>query len=182
MHRGGHRGTGGDSAGTKKVTSAIIITAMNRVLFLLFFFLSINSFSQKKVENVIQKNSLLNKHDKEFLIKDSLDSKYIEILEKVNSQISLASNPFSYFITVIGLLFAILTIIATGIIYFQSQDFKKQRKKVFDEVNQKFENEIKLMNKSFNEKQRDFEDLNSNFLNTFKVNFEKYYPPLNKMT
>ncbi len=55
------------------------------------------------------------------------DSLYIALLEKVNSQLSLATNPWSLMVSGLGLLFTIGAIIAGWLLYRQGKDFREQR-------------------------------------------------------
>ncbi|MEQ9423600.1 MAG: hypothetical protein RJQ09_04220 [Cyclobacteriaceae bacterium] len=50
---------------------------------------------------------------------------YIEILEKTNEQLSLWSNPYTWTIATLAILFTLLTIIAAIFIWNQSEEFKK---------------------------------------------------------
>ncbi len=64
---------------------------------------------------------------------DAMKSEYIQILEKTNQQLSLWLNPYGVMVGALGVLFAILAVVATVLIWRQSEDHKKTVQKSIDE-------------------------------------------------
>ena len=59
---------------------------------------------------------------------------YNTILEKTNEQLGLWYNPYSLMISILTALLTAGAIIAAVILYMQSQDYKNQRKEVFQQM------------------------------------------------
>lgn len=133
--------------------------------------------TQKKTENnkLIENRNLDSQLDS--LITTKFNKTYIETLEKINSQINLASNPFSYFISALGVLFTILAIVASAFFYSQSKDFSDQRKKVINDLNENYLNEIVKIQNSFEEKLEVLDKKSNLLFSTFKMNFEAVLTP-----
>ncbi|GEM_PF-6913464 len=69
------------------------------------------------------------------------DQRYIELLERVNQQTSLLWTPYNTFIAALGVLVAFGAIFSAVLIYWQSKDYREQRK---SEVKAFFEEQEKL--------------------------------------
>ncbi|MGZ3867083.1 MAG: hypothetical protein ACXVNM_12295 [Bacteroidia bacterium] len=97
---------------------------------LLFLCLPLLTWARKPLtEKPIVQPQVIVKKDTVYLVKkipdDTTVKLYQEILEKTNSQLSLWWNPYGVLITVLGVLFGILTIIAAVVIYRQSKEYKE---------------------------------------------------------
>lgn len=62
----------------------------------------------------------------------TLQSRYIEILEKTNSQVSLWGNPYGLFIAFLGILFTIAAVFAGFYLYAQTKEFKERVQSAID--------------------------------------------------
>jgi hypothetical protein len=54
------------------------------------------------------------------------ESSYVSILEKTNQQLSMWTNPYGLMVGALGVLFTLLAIVATVVIFLQSASFRKQ--------------------------------------------------------
>lgn len=98
--------------------------------FLLFLIIiahfAITNAANKDSANQNSKISV--KKDTVFIIQqssnDNIAKNYQQILEKTNNQLSLWFNPYGLFVTMLGVLFAILAIVAAFVIYRQSKEYK----------------------------------------------------------
>lgn len=89
---------------------------------------------------------------------------YQEILEKTNNQLSLWWNPYGIFVSLLGVLFAVLAIIATFLIYRQSKEYKALIKNSLDDHKMELE-------KLINEKEsylKNYEISLANSINEYK--------------
>lgn len=101
---------------------------MTKYLFLLFLIFPLLSQSQDVPKDtslllskqLVKKDTvvILQRRDEQ-IIKD-----YQQILEKTNEQLSLWSNPYGLFVGMLGVLFAVLAIIAVFVLYRQSKEYK----------------------------------------------------------
>ncbi len=66
----------------------------------------------------------------------------LEIMEKTNQQLNLWTNPFSYFIGALGVLFAIAAIIAGVLLYRQSKEYKEKYNKLIQSYDTALKNRI----------------------------------------
>jgi len=82
---------------------------------------------------------------------ESIIKNYAEILEKTNSQLSLWWNPYAVLIATLGILFALMAIIAAVIIYRQSNDYKKL-------INKSLTDHQKALDKLIEEKNNQLEN------------------------
>lgn len=60
------------------------------------------------------------------LLQDKQMQQYLSVLEKTNQQLSLWFNPYAIVIASLAVMFALLTIFASVIIYRQSKDYKER--------------------------------------------------------
>ncbi len=95
---------------------------------------AIDSASRTKVDEL---NALQTRIDS---LNQRITDSYLMLLEKTNGQLSLWYNPYGVMIASLGVLFTLLTIVAAGIIYRQSKDYRDRLnafirgyKKIFDE-------------------------------------------------
>ncbi len=103
--------------------------------YLLLFLIMVPFFAQTqgtfKDSATIHSNPMVHKDTVvivQKIIDDNVVKNYQQILEKTNSQLSLWWNPYGLLISVLGILFTILTIISAVIIYRQSKDHKEMLK------------------------------------------------------
>lgn len=66
---------------------------------------------------------------------DIMTQQYISILEKTNQQLSLWSNPYGILVTILSILFTVLTVVAAIIIWRQG----KEQKEAFSEALKNYE-------------------------------------------
>lgn len=56
---------------------------------------------------------------------------YIDLLEKSNQQLSMWSNPYSFLVAVLSVLFTVLTVAAAVLLYRQSEEYKSRYTNLF---------------------------------------------------
>ena len=67
---------------------------------------------------------------------DPAQQQYLDILEKTNQQLSLWWNPYGLMIAALGVLFAVLGILAAMVIFFQGREFRSLLSKTVAEYRQ----------------------------------------------
>lgn len=122
---------------------------MLKIIAIIAFLIPFVGFTQK-----INKDSSDSPSKKDTVIvlqKDvnTTNSEYTQILEKTNAQLSLWWNPYGVFIAALGILFAILAILAAYLIYRQSKDYKDLLKTSIDEHRAALEKLIGEKNNQF---------------------------------
>lgn len=93
-------------------------------------------FAKNKEEYINRLENL----NKEYFQK--ADSKYIEVLEKTNNSLNVSSSPYGIMVGFLSVMFTILTIIAAGIVWWQSRENKKIVK---DQLSELIEKQKKIM-------------------------------------
>jgi len=86
-------------------------------------------------------------------ISDSISKLYNEILYNTNQQINLRNNPLAWFISILGLLIAVLAVSATIFLFIIGKDYKhaidqywKNYEKKFQEINQQHKDQADKYN------------------------------------
>lgn len=113
---------------------------IQKIKYALLILLTIPLFAQPKAlpmdTTTIHSRPLCQK-DTVVIVHQIIDNKiikdYEQILEKTNSQLSLWWNPYGLFVAILGILFAILAIIAAFVIYRQSREYKELINKSLEE-------------------------------------------------
>jgi DNA repair exonuclease SbcCD ATPase subunit len=139
---------------------------MNKIIFLLLLILFVTPLSsQSKKENYSNKEMLF-KIDSLFEAKEKridslynelkevnkgIQNDYQEILEKTNQQLSVWTNPYGMLIGVLAILFTLLTIIATVLIFLQSKGFKEKLDKFINSGKEALEKLITEKSKKLEE-------------------------------
>jgi hypothetical protein len=114
------------------------MTRFAKYLLLLFLVIPLYAKTQvKHADSAATKLELLVQKDTIVIEKQIADytiaKNYAEILEKTNSQLSLWWNPYAVLIATLGILFAIMAIIAAFLIFRQSNEYKTLIKKSLGE-------------------------------------------------
>lgn len=68
-----------------------------------------------------------------------MEEQYIQILEKTNQQLSLWTNPYGLMVGALAVLFTVLAIFATIIVYRQNKDYKEKLESDRDQYKKNFE-------------------------------------------
>lgn len=102
---------------------------MKNSILLLLLCISLFAWTQgTKANTIISNLKMPEKCDTVFVFQqssnDDIVKDYQQILEKTNNQLSLWMNPYGILVTILGVLFAILTIVATFVIFRQSKEYK----------------------------------------------------------
>jgi hypothetical protein len=124
--------------------------------FLIFLLLiPINAISQKKDNDNLVDNSIVKIHkDTIFVVSQEpykkIAENYQEILEKTNNQLSLWWNPYSVFVTSLGVLFAIFAVITAIVVFRQSKEHKDLIKKSLEDHKIALDKLIIEKNEQFN--------------------------------
>jgi hypothetical protein len=87
-------------------------------------------------------------------ITDSATQSYINILEKINQQLSYGYGSYSTTIAALAVLFTVLTIVAVSIIYFLGSDYKNKMKADREEYKRKLDEFISSQQSLIEEKDR----------------------------
>lgn len=99
-----------------------------KVIYLFTLILLIIPNFSYSVENGVPNKKDNIKNDTTIIIQKVVDAEtiqnYQEILEKTNNQMSLWWNPFGLLVAILGVLFAILAIVAAFVIFRQSKEYK----------------------------------------------------------
>lgn len=96
-----------------------------------------------QIDTIIVRDTVIMKNGNSF---DSINSYYLSILEKTNSQLGLWTNPYGILIAILAVLFTIMTIIAAVIIYRQGKEYKQRQENIqhdYDKRLEEFLNEKK---------------------------------------
>lgn len=139
---------------------------MNKIILLLLIVHFVHpSYSQNKRENFLNQEKLF-KIDSLFQQKEkridslfnelkevnkSIQTNYQEILEKTNQQLSVWTNPYGLLVGVLAILFTLLTIIATVLIFLQSKGFKEKLDKFINSGKEALEKLITEKSKKLEE-------------------------------
>jgi predicted membrane protein len=120
-----------------KEQKVALMRNMKKTILLSVLLFAIHIQAQTGKDTVALQNINTLKKDTVIIIKqvatDSVNRAYQEILEKTNSQLSLWWNPYGLFVAILGVLFGVLAIIASVVIYRQSKEHKELLKKSLEE-------------------------------------------------
>ena len=100
---------------------------MRKYILLLFLILPFFSQAQDIAKDTLHSKLSTTTKDTVVIIQrtdDQTIKNYQQILEKTNEQLSLWSNPYGVIIAALGVLFAVLAIIAVFVLYRQSKEYK----------------------------------------------------------
>jgi rubrerythrin len=136
---------------------------IKRIIYLIVVFATICLSQQNKI---ILEKDLQSKIDSLFEIREKrIDSILIElekyqksnyesyqvILEKTNEQVSLWTNPYGIIISILAILFTLLTIVAAVIIFLQSRGFKENLNKFINSGKESLDKLVKEKTYELNE-------------------------------
>jgi len=132
---------------------------MFKYIFISILFFPLSVLSQQPLNPQNDSLSTLAKKDTVVIFQKALDpnsSDYVQILEKTNQQLSLWWNPYGVFIAILGVLFAVLAIIAAFVIYRQSKEHKEliksslyEHQAALDKLITEKNNQLKLLESSY---------------------------------
>lgn len=97
---------------------------------------------------------------------DNVAKNYEQILEKTNNQLSLWWNPYGLLISILGILFTILTIISAVIIYRQSREHRELLKESITQYET-------ILNQLIDEKNTQLKSIDHNLANLIAEQKEK---------
>lgn len=123
------------------------------IIFIVIFF--INSFAyatwtqinswELNIQKVINTNILENKNN---LVNNDYQKEYIDILEKTNQQLSLWHNPYWIMIWALWVLFTVLALFSTIIIYRQWKEYKDK----LENDREEYKNKINILLEEYKNK------------------------------
>ena len=88
----------------------------------------------------------------------TLDAKYIEILEKTNTQLGSWVSLYSFLVGLTGVFVGLLAIVAAVIIFRQSKDYKESMEKFQQEIRTKADQQLAEVIEKNEQRQKEAED------------------------
>jgi len=144
----------------------------------------INPQKEKKIESVSQFEEpqilLTDKFSQNSLI-DSLNEHYKSILEKTNNQLSLWTNPYGIMVGALAILFTIMAIVATIILYIQNRGFQYEIEKIRKEFRFQIDTIIKNYKDELNKFNEEKEGLMKEKNSALDDLIAKYSESLNEL-